>query len=305
VTPFSPPTGTHSQLPLAEACENAVQLRSALPRRVALGTMHGKEQALSAAFVDIGVEFVVPPDLDTDMFGTFTGETPREGTMLDAARAKAIRAASLTGLSVGLASEGSYGPHPFIPFLPAGRELLVWHDLKSGLEVTEMIIDEAPCHAHSDVRHVEEAADFLEGIGFPRQALVASPVGAEERPVAKGIGDAFALEKAVDLAVSLSPRSRARLQTDMRACFNPRRMTVIAKLGRRLATRLATPCPHCNHPGWGWVGGSGALCCSDCGCPTQMPSHDVLGCVACDARETVERSPEAEASPSCCPLCNP
>lgn len=277
----------------------------ALPERVALGTMHGKERALFEGFAGLGVTLVVPQGLDTDLFGTFTGETPRRGTMLEAARSKAVQAASMTGLPVGLASEGSYGPHPFIPFLPVGRELLVWHDTRSGLDITEMLVDESPCYLHVDLHHASEAAEFLKKVGFPEQALVVSPVGRDDQPTAKGVADRATLEDAIARAVSSSPDKAARLQTDMRAFCNPRRMSVLAKLGRRLAERLKTHCPHCNHPGWGWTGVRGALRCGDCGCPTQSPSHDVYSCVACRAEEAVERSPGAEASPAICPMCNP
>ena len=61
--------------------------------RIALGTMHAKERALAKPFARIlGAELVVPHDIDTDAYGTFTGETPRAGTMLDAARAKPVLA---------------------------------------------------------------------------------------------------------------------------------------------------------------------------------------------------------------------
>jgi len=50
--------------------------------------------------------------VDTDQFGTFTGEVARTGAPADAARAKARLAMSVTGLPYGLASEASYGPLP-------------------------------------------------------------------------------------------------------------------------------------------------------------------------------------------------
>ncbi|OCI97147.1 hypothetical protein A6U86_34005 [Rhizobium sp. AC27/96] len=266
--------------------------------------MHGKAAALLPSFANIGVDLVVPNDLDTDAFGTFTGETKRQGTMLDAARAKARAAAQLTGLTIGIGSEGSYGPHPFVPFIPAGRELLVWHDTRSGLDIIDMMIDETPSFAHRDIKEIADAEDFLRAIDFPDQALVVSAIGAE-LILAKGIRDQSTLLDATRRAISLSPTAQARLQTDMRAFMNPRRMVVIAKLGERFAKRLTTLCPVCNHPGWGWVGTRDELCCSACGCQTQLPSHDVMSCVACHAEQLVERSIGAEADPTFCPSCNP
>lgn len=277
---------------------------STLPSRAAIGTMHGKEDALSTSFANIGIELVVPNDLDTDKFGTFTGETKRQGTMLDAARAKARAAATMTHLTIGIGSEGSYGPHPFVPFIPAGRELLVWHDIRSGVDIIDMLIDETPSFDHRDVKGMAEADSFLHDIDFPNQALVVSPVGAAFI-VAKGVRDQSTLIDATRSAISLSPTAQARLQTDMRAFMNPRRMAVIAKLGKRFAKRLTTLCPECDHPGWGWVGTKDGLRCSACGCQTQLPSHDIMSCAACHTEELVERSTGAEADPTFCPFCNP
>ena len=81
---------------------------AALPRRIALGTMHGKETALVPAFARLGVDLVVAPGVDTDRFGSFDGMTPRAGTMEEAARAKARAAMAATGLTSGLASEGAF-----------------------------------------------------------------------------------------------------------------------------------------------------------------------------------------------------
>lgn len=49
---------------------------------------------------------------DTDLLGTFTREIPRAGMQLEAARKKARIGMELSGLSTGLASEGSFGPDP-------------------------------------------------------------------------------------------------------------------------------------------------------------------------------------------------
>ena len=277
---------------------------AALPTRAALGTMHGKEAALSPSFADIGVYLAVPRDLNTDAFGTFTGETARAGTMIDAARSKAKAAATLTGLPVGIASEGSYGPHPSFPLVPIGRELILWHDTRSGVDIIDMIVDESPSFAHCDVKTTADAETFLNTIEFPYHALVVQPVDGDVI-LAKGVRNASLLGDALRSAVALSPCGLARIQTDMRAHMNPRRMAVIGKLGKRFAKRLTATCPRCNHPGWGWVGSVPGLRCSECGSPTQLPSHDIKGCVACDYEQVVERSSGERASSTFCSLCNP
>lgn len=281
-----------------------VEQHATLPTRAALGTMHGKEAALSPSFAAIGIYLAVPPDLNTDAFGTFTGETARSGTMIDAARAKAKAAAILAGLPIGIASEGSYGPHPSFPLVPIGRELILWHDTRSGIDIIDMIVDEFPRFAHCDVKTTAEAETFLNTIEFPYNALVVQPVDGDVI-LAKGLRDASLLGDALRSAVALSPCGLARIQTDMRAHMNQRRMAVIGKLGKRFAKRLKATCPICNHPGWGWVGSVPGLRCSECGSPTQLPSHDIRSCVACDYEQVVERSIGGRASPTFCSICNP
>ena len=277
-----------------------------LPARVALGTMHGKAAAIGPPLAELGIELVVPSAFDTDRFGTFTGEVPRAGTMLDAARAKARAAAKATGLPVGLGSEGAYGPHPLVPFMPFGRELLLWHEPQSGREIAEWLADETPTYDNLCVADLAEAEAFLTGVGFPATALTVAPAGAISQPVAKGVTDTERLSSAVHIARTLSPEGRALLQTDMRAHCNPRRMKTIRHLAERLSARLASDCPVCGAPGWGKVRIEAGLPCTWCGTPTALPKADVQGCTACgyEVKRLPEGSPN-EADPAHCPSCNP
>jgi hypothetical protein len=277
----------------------------ALPTRAAIATMHGKERALAPHFLAIGIELVLPSSLDTDRFGTFTRDRPRAGTMLETARAKAQAAMLETGLHAALASEGAYGPHPTIPLLAVGREMLLFIDAAQGFEVVEMMIDERPSFGHCSTASVAEVEAFLNEIGFPEQGVIVAPVGRLNEPVAKGIRALRDLEPAICKAIELSPRGKAHVETDMRALMNPRRMEFIGEVGRQMMARLSTRCPDCDFPGWGKVRSDYGLPCSLCGCPTSLPRHDVFGCVSCGVEERHERSPGALADPTYCSLCNP
>jgi hypothetical protein len=104
---------------------------------VVFGTRHGKHDQAAAAFNrHLGARVIAPPDLDTDQFGTFTGETPRHLSPVAAARAKAHLAAETTGRRQALASEASYGPLPGTG-LPGHEELLLFADLDRGWEIIE------------------------------------------------------------------------------------------------------------------------------------------------------------------------
>lgn len=277
-----------------------------LPVRVALGTMHRKEEAIAPPLAKLGVSLVVPANLDTDQFGTFSGETPRVGTMLDAARAKARLAAREAGLSVGLASEGAYGPHPSIPLLPLGREILLWRNEVTGHEIVEMMLDDTPCFDQTVVSAVSDAADFLDRVDLAQTAVVVAPKSPGAPPLVKGERDRKNVLEAVQQAMQASPEKLAVIQTDMRAHMNDRRMTLIAGLAERLAARLATPCPACGAPGFGIARSERGLACKDCGAETELVRALILACGACRF-ETEGPRPDGrlEAEPAECPECNP
>ena len=281
---------------------------AALPRLVALGTMHGKEAALAPAFAALGVELVLPAGVDTDRFGSFDGVTPRAGSMEDAARAKVRAAMAATGLACGLASEGAYGPHPVIPWAAAGIEILLWRDDRTGHEVIERLVDDRPAFDRIEVAEGDDLTAFLARAGFPETALVVAPAAQAAAPTAKGVRDPAALAVALAAAWRAGGRAggRAVVQTDMRAHMNPRRMQTIARLGARLADRLARRCDACGAPGWGMIGTEPGLPCGGCGGPSLLVAAERHGCTACG---TTRRQPRAdgltEADPGQCPLCNP
>ena len=277
-----------------------------LPDRAALGTMHGKAAAIAPPLTRLGITLVVPEGLDTDRFGTFTGETPRAGTMEEAARAKARAAIAVTGLSVGIASEGAYGPHPAIPFIPYGRELILWRNEMTGQEIVEWLGDNGPTYDHAEADQIGKLEGFLASIDFPRTALIVAPAGLRDRPVAKGVADHVALAQAIAAAAAASPEGLAFVQTDMRAHMNPRRMAMIGQLAARLAARLAQTCPACHAPGWGLLRVETGLPCTWCDGPTLLVKADVHGCTLCRHEVVQPRvNGPSVADPGQCPACNP
>lgn len=278
-------------------------------QRAVLTTMHGKERVIEPVLrEELGLEIVVPNGLDTDSLGTFSGEIPRAGTMREAAVAKARLGMSATGLRIGVASEGSYGPHPHVPFLAGGIELLVLVDDIRGIVVAEHIIDDAPVYSHVFARTIEELDPFLKTIGFPVQGVIVS--SAEDAmagcTIRKGIRRNDELKAALVECAALSGDGRALVQTDMRAHMNPNRMGSIRRLTAAFSKRLAQRCPSCAMPGYGQVDVETGLPCEDCGAPSLMVRHQVFGCAACDHQERRPRPDgRAYADPGHCPLCNP
>ncbi len=281
---------------------------SYLGRKVALATKHGKDRVIARPMLHAtGLEIVLPAGLDTDVLGTFTGEVRREGKPLDVCLQKVRLGMAATGLPLGLANEGSFGPHPFVPFLPSNLEIMAFIDDERGFSIHEMLFSEKTNYAQREICAVEELEDWLESVRFPSHGLIVRPKS--EQPgirVEKGIVTTDRLRAAVERAISCSEEATALVETDMRAHFNPTRMRLIRRLAFKLARRLATPCPSCTAPGWGMTSQSTGLPCEECETPTEMILSEIFTCTTCAHREERPRFDGLREAPAGrCPCCNP
>jgi len=277
-------------------------------RQAVLATAHGKEFAIAPVMKDrLGIDIVVPQGLDTDSLGTFSGEIARTDSMEVTLERKARLGLAATQLGLGIASEGSYGPHPHIPFLAAGLEQMVLIDSQSGYRIQESLVDDRPVYESAELSAPEELEPILSRCRFPEHAVIIQPLGtASHSRIFKGIRSRPELEAALTACLNASPVRRAQIQSDMRAHMNPTRMATIARLAERLADRLLALCSACNAPGFGRIGVVRGLPCSGCGWPTEFVREEKFGCHACSATEIRPRSDGLVATdPRNCPNCNP
>lgn len=279
-------------------------------REIALATKHGKEDAFGRPFrVCFGARITLAQTFDTDCLGTFSGERERTADALTTVREKATQAMNMTGLTAGLASEGSFGPHPEVPFLALATEQVILIDRALGIEVLERSATERTNYGIRVLRDLDDPKThrFLERVRFPSHAVLVRP---NQRPVLhpifKGIRTHAELSAAVAKCAAASEDGQARIETDMRAHLNPTRMRHIRSLGVRLVRRLATHCPCCNRPGFGLLQIEPGLPCEECGHPTTMVLHEIHGCVACPERRSLPRRDRRNSAPAgLCPICNP
>jgi hypothetical protein len=274
-------------------------------RRVALLTQHGKQRVIAPmldAALGCRVEWV--SGFDTDTLGTFARDIPRAGTQVEAARRKARIGMELSGLPLGLASEGAFGPDPMAGLFPWNVELLVFIDDERGIEVTGMA-QQATRFAHLLTDDWEQAAQFARQAGFPEHHLVVRPQGQDDPRIEKGLAGWTALEAAFNQARGEAENGRVFLENDLRAHAHPTRMDVIRLAAEDLATKLNSLCPACGAPGFWGVERLRGLPCADCGAPTREIRADIHGCPRCDHRETRERAGVEHADPGRCDYCNP
>lgn len=278
-------------------------------RTVVIATMHRKEQAiaplLSAA---LGVKTRVPEHFDTDALGTFTREVDRPADQLTTARLKAEAALDLTGETLAIASEGSFGPHPQIPFVACDRELVLLCDRTYSLEIIGEHISTETNYRSQTIHSVAEALTFAQAVGFPEHGIIVMPFADRnsKEAVAKGIITVAALKDAVARVLSLSAERKAHIETDMRALYNPTRMKAIAQATQDLIQKIQQLCPQCHFPGFSIVQRRPGLACQLCGSPTLLTLSVLYRCQHCQFQQS-QSFPDAIqfADPMRCFYCNP
>jgi len=273
--------------------------------RICLLTQHGKEQVIAPVLEPaLGCRVETIDSFDTDQLGTFTREIPRAATQLEAARKKARLGMELSGLSLGLASEGSFGPDPMVGLLPWNVELLIFIDDKQGLEVFGVAQGKTN-HAHLLADDWTTAESFARQAEFPSHQLVLRPEGENDSRLRKGIADWEELKASFSWAQLQSTSGQVFLETDLRAYANPTRMNMIRLAAEDLVARLASLCPACGTPGFWLVERLAGLPCGDCGAPTRETCAEVYGCLKCAHRERRDRTEPLYADPGRCDYCNP
>jgi hypothetical protein len=274
-----------------------------------LATMHQKEKVIAPILENnFGLKVVVPPDFNTDNFGTFTREIARTGNQIEAARLKAETALEIIGGSIAIASEGSFAPHPSLPYISSNREIVIFIDKEHDIEIIGEEFSTTTNHSHLVVENVEQALKFADKVGFPEHGLVVmlEPSPKKSHDVIKGIITEEKLIEAVDFVLANSPTGKAHLETDMRAMYNPTRMENIAKATHNLVKKINSLCPQCSTPGFDITRAIAGLPCELCHLPTNLTQAVVYQCQKCGfTEEKLFSQGRKFADPAQCMYCNP
>lgn len=274
-----------------------------------VATMHGKTGVIAPALGPVlGTTPVTVPNLDTDAFGTFSRDIARRGTALEAARAKVAAAfARKPSARFGIASEGSFGPHPSAPWQAWAREWVLLVDRHTGQEFIGTDFGTATNYEHTVVTTPEEAQSFAARIGFPTHGVILCACsGVEPAPLAgllKDLRNGRAL--AAGVRSLLEKGDKVHIETDMRADRNPRRMAAIARAAAALAALYVTRCPACAARGFGPEEDVPGLPCRRCALATRVTRARRASCAMCRHVEEVPMLEPPYADPGRCDFCNP
>lgn len=272
-------------------------------RKVVIATMHGKEKVIGPLLAKhFGAETFVPSNFNTDVCGTFTREINRHGDQKEAARKKAEMAMDISSLDLAIASEGSFYPHPSMPFLSSNAELILLVDKKNGIEVEGFASSLETNHDQEEVSSLEEVISFVKKIGFPEHGIIVrkSKSGGKIEKEIKSMEELE--EKAKKLLGGLFVKS-IYLETDMRAHRNPTRMKVIGEAVVDLIKNIESACPSCGMIGFCKSVLGHNLTCRTCSRVTDIPGSFFYSCQRCDHKE--ERCERDFAKEEECAYCNP
>jgi len=274
-------------------------------RKLLIATKHQKERVISPILEsEIGVTCFVDETFDTDILGTFTGEVERELDPISTVREKCLRAMKMNNCDLGIASEGSFGSHPSMFFVSADDELLIFIDTLNSIEVIARELSTSTNFDGKQIQTPKELFEFAEQIGFPTHGLILRKSKDENIDIHKGIIDIETLKKSFEDIYS--KYNSVYVETDMRAMFNPTRMSVIEKATQKLVQKIKSTCPQCQMPGFGITDAKKGLKCSLCGSPTNSILSYIHICQHCQfTKEEMFPHNKTTEDPTYCDYCNP
>ncbi|MGK7390701.1 MAG: DUF6671 family protein [Candidatus Cyclobacteriaceae bacterium M2_1C_046] len=274
-------------------------------RKLLIATKHEKEKAIAPLLTEnLGVEVIVSENFDTDTLGTFSGEVERKDNPLNTARKKCIQAMDLYDCDLSIASEGSFGPHPHLLFVPADEEILVFIDRLNDLEIITRTISTETNFAGEEISKEEQLVEFAERAKFPSHALILRSEKSTTKEIVKGITDWELLKESFHRF--LKKQGSVYIETDMRAMYNPMRMNVIQEATQKLLEKIKSCCPQCATPGFGVTEVKVGLPCKWCDSPTRSTLSYLYICNKCAfTKEQLHPHGKTSEEPMYCDLCNP
>ncbi|MFN5423473.1 MAG: DUF6671 family protein [bacterium] len=274
-------------------------------RTMIIATMHGKNKVIAPIMEQgLGVKPYTPSDFNTDTLGTFTGEIERKDDPVTTLRKKCLWAMEMYQIDLGIASEGSFGPHPLLFGVHADEEWVMMIDKMNDLEIIERQLSIETNFSGNEIKSEQALRSFADKAFFPSHRLVVRNEKNGNKKIIKGIGEWEELLSSYhDVSKTFGS---AFVETDMRAMFNPSRMNVIALAAKKIVDRSNSLCPICETPGFGITGHNSGLTCELCKSPTRSTLELEYSCNCCGF-SMKEKYPHGKffEEPMYCDVCNP
>lgn len=274
-------------------------------RNLIIATKHQKEKVIAPILEkNLGVCCFTDSNLDTDILGTFTGEVERKQDPLSTVREKCLLAMEISSCDLGVASEGSFGPHPSAFFINTDDEFLMFIDKKNNLEIISRELSTDTNFDGQEIATEKQLLEFANRVKFPSHGIILLKSKDDKTSIIKGITDYNYLLESFNMLIE--NQSKIFAETDMRAMFNPTRMNVIKQATEKLVQKINSSCPSCKTPGFGITDAKTGLPCGLCGSPTNSILYYIYSCNNCSFTKE-EKYPKGKIveDPMYCDVCNP
>jgi hypothetical protein len=189
-------------------------------------------------------------------------------------------------------------------FASADDEFLIFIDTKNKVEIIVRELSTETNFNGSEIKNEQALLEFAAVVKFPSHGLILRTSKTDNSHIVKGITNLEDLKKAFHLL--LEKFNTVYAETDMRAMYNPSRMTVIENATRKLVDKINSCCPQCNIPGFGVTDVKKGLECSLCGSPTNSTLSYSYVCQHCKfIKEEMYPHKKTTEDPMYCDYCNP
>jgi hypothetical protein len=274
-------------------------------RKIIIATKHQKEKVIAPLLEKhLEVECFVPKNFDSDRLGTFSGEVERLDDPITTLRKKCLMAMDENNYDLGIASEGSFGAHPSLYFVPANDEFIILIDKKNNIEIIAREIS-TNTNFYADTITSETDLKLLANkVSFPTHGLILRKSKYDYNTIYKGITDWDLLTNIFHEL--MNQFGSVYIETDMRAMMNPTRMNIIEKATGKLIEKIKSKCPMCKTPGFSITESKQGLPCENCQLPTRSVLSYLYTCNKCDFKKE-EKFPNNKTTEAAmyCDYCNP
>lgn len=274
-------------------------------RTIVIATKHHKDSVIAPILKkEFNLNCIVSKKLDTDRFGTFTGEIERILSPYKAAKMKCLDAMEMYNCDLAVSNEGSFGPHPSYFFINADDEIILFIDKKNDIEIAVREISTETNFNGKYVKNNHELFEFSKKVQFPSHGIILRKSKEENIDIIKDIEDYNNLQMHYEKLYKKYGVVYA--ETDMRAHKNPSRMSVIEKTCLKLVETMKSECPNCHYPGFRITDVLRGLPCELCGNETKSIKSHIYICNKCQYKITIDYPHDKKVEdPGFCDYCNP
>ena len=276
-------------------------------RKALLVTMHGKEVVLGNYLKEtFNITLDVTRNINTDQFGSFSGEIERKVIPQYAAKQKISAALKNYEHEIIIASEGSFFQHPANPFIQVNNEFILLMDRKNEIAIEAQWTSSNVKYFKKSFSNDVQAYDFCIKNGFPNYGVLLKANTLAINPlIIKDSNTESDLKKAICILINESISGEIEVESDMRAHRNPTRMKNISIAAQQLVNNMQRQCPECLALGYSIKSSIPGLECAHCTFPSNETKGYLYHCKSCAHQEIKPIQTEQKADPTYCPKCNP